>query len=70
MSPLRACSAEDVPILRAQLYEDVVTRSHAATRPWRPIPPDPSVGALGLTVIAAYDAGLVESAIRTGRQSL
>jgi RimJ/RimL family protein N-acetyltransferase len=40
---LRARSADDVPILQAQLYEDIITRSHADTRPWRPIPRDPSL---------------------------
>ena len=40
---LRPRRADDVAILHAQLYEDIVTPSHADTRPWRPIPPDPSL---------------------------
>jgi RimJ/RimL family protein N-acetyltransferase len=36
---LRARHEADVPILHAELYDDVVTRSKADTRPWLPIPP-------------------------------
>jgi RimJ/RimL family protein N-acetyltransferase len=36
---LRARSESDVPILHAQLYDDVATRSQADSRPWRPISP-------------------------------
>ncbi|MDX3101842.1 GNAT family protein [Nonomuraea angiospora] len=36
---LRARNATDVPILQAELYDDVATRSRADSRPWRPIPP-------------------------------
>jgi RimJ/RimL family protein N-acetyltransferase len=36
---LRARAEEDVPILHAELYDDVATRSRADGRPWRPIPP-------------------------------
>src|SRR4051812_27760673 len=39
---LRARHAKDVPILHAELYDDVATRSKADTRAWRPIPPDSS----------------------------
>jgi RimJ/RimL family protein N-acetyltransferase len=35
---LRARQAEDVPILHAELYEDVAMRSRADTRAWRPLP--------------------------------
>jgi RimJ/RimL family protein N-acetyltransferase len=49
---LRARRADDVPILQAQLYEDVVTRSHADTRPWRPIPPDPSLSPYAVTEVS------------------
>jgi len=49
---LRARSAEDVPILQAQLYEDVVTRSYGDTRPWRPIPPDPSLSPYVITEVS------------------
>jgi RimJ/RimL family protein N-acetyltransferase len=36
---LRARHDADVPVLHTELYEDVVTRSRADSRPWRPIPP-------------------------------
>jgi RimJ/RimL family protein N-acetyltransferase len=36
---LRARFETDVPILHAELYDDVATRVRADTRPWRPIPP-------------------------------
>ena len=36
---LRARHDSDVPVLHAELYEDVATRARADTRPWRPIPP-------------------------------
>ncbi|WP_441247823.1 GNAT family N-acetyltransferase [Kitasatospora sp. McL0602] len=39
---LRARHTDDVPILQAELYDDVVTRSAADSRPWRPISPDSS----------------------------
>lgn len=38
---LRARHESDVPVLHAELYEDVATRCRADSRPWRPIPPDP-----------------------------
>ncbi|MFD8818046.1 GNAT family N-acetyltransferase [Streptomyces sp. NPDC059627] len=37
---LRARHDEDVPVLRAELYDDVVNGSRAESRPWRPISPD------------------------------
>ena len=36
---LRAREDSDIPILEAELYADVVTRSRGDTRPWRPLPP-------------------------------
>lgn len=36
---LRARHEDDVPILRAELYDDVVNSSRAEGRPWRPITP-------------------------------
>ncbi|MFD0275661.1 GNAT family N-acetyltransferase [Kitasatospora sp. NPDC127111] len=36
---LRARHESDVPVLQAELYDDVATRSRADTRPWRPLPP-------------------------------
>lgn len=34
---LRARHEADVPILHAELYDDVVVRSRASSRPWRPV---------------------------------
>ncbi|MGH3736257.1 MAG: GNAT family N-acetyltransferase [Micromonosporaceae bacterium] len=36
---LRARHEDDIPILRAELYDDVVNGSRADPRPWRPITP-------------------------------
>jgi RimJ/RimL family protein N-acetyltransferase len=36
---LRARHADDIPILRAELYDDVVGSSRAEAAPWRPISP-------------------------------
>src|SRR5260370_7198628 len=36
---LRARHETDVPVLEAELHDDVATRSRADARPWRPIPP-------------------------------
>ncbi|MFE7572523.1 GNAT family N-acetyltransferase [Streptomyces sp. NPDC057539] len=36
---LRARHEDDIPILRAELYDDVVNASRADGRPWRPITP-------------------------------
>ncbi|MDT0318231.1 GNAT family N-acetyltransferase [Streptomyces millisiae] len=36
---LRARHEDDIPILRAELYDDVVNGSRAEGRPWRPITP-------------------------------
>jgi hypothetical protein len=36
---LRARHESDIPVLEAELYDDVATRSRADTRPWRPTPP-------------------------------
>jgi RimJ/RimL family protein N-acetyltransferase len=37
---LRARHESDIPVLHAELYDDVPTRSRADSRPWRPIPPE------------------------------
>jgi len=37
---LRARTDSDVPVLHAELYDDVITRSRTDSRPWRPIPSD------------------------------
>ena len=36
---LRARRESDVRVLHTELYDNVVTRSRADSRPWRPIPP-------------------------------
>jgi RimJ/RimL family protein N-acetyltransferase len=36
---LRARHERDIPVLQAELYDDVPTRIRADSRPWRPIPP-------------------------------
>ncbi|MER5790334.1 GNAT family protein [Streptomyces sp. NPDC001980] len=36
---LRARYEEDIPVLRAELWDDVVNSSRADSRPWRPISP-------------------------------
>ncbi|CAM5327602.1 GNAT family N-acetyltransferase [Streptomyces avidinii] len=36
---LRARHEEDIPILRAELYDDVINASRAESGPWRPVPP-------------------------------
>ncbi|CAM5670042.1 hypothetical protein SAVIM338S_07003 [Streptomyces avidinii] len=37
---LRARHEDDIPILRAELYDDVVNASRAESGPWRPVSPD------------------------------
>jgi Acetyltransferases, including N-acetylases of ribosomal proteins len=37
---LRARHEDDIPILRTELYDDVVNSSRAEAGPWRPITPD------------------------------
>ena len=39
---LRARHDSDIPILHAELYDDVETRASADSRPWRPIPAGPA----------------------------
>jgi RimJ/RimL family protein N-acetyltransferase len=36
---LRARHTDDIPILQAELYDDVATHSRSDNRPWRPITP-------------------------------
>jgi RimJ/RimL family protein N-acetyltransferase len=40
---LRSRHPDDIPVLHAELYNDVTTRTHADSRPWRPIRPDPEL---------------------------
>jgi RimJ/RimL family protein N-acetyltransferase len=44
---LRARRETDVPVLHAELYDDVPTRSRADSRPWRPLGPVASPYAVG-----------------------
>ena len=39
MTGLRARHDSDIPVLHAELYNDVATRVRADSRPWQPIPP-------------------------------
>ena len=39
MTGLRARHDSDIPVLHAELYDDVATRVKADSRPWQPIPP-------------------------------
>jgi RimJ/RimL family protein N-acetyltransferase len=39
LAGLRARQVSDVPVLQAELYDDMATRMRADSRPWRPIPP-------------------------------
>jgi RimJ/RimL family protein N-acetyltransferase len=38
LAGLRARQVSDIPVLQAELYDDVATRMRADNRPWRPIP--------------------------------
>ena len=49
---LRERRPEDVPVLQAELYDDVATRSRADTRPWRPIPPDAALSPYAVTSVS------------------
>jgi RimJ/RimL family protein N-acetyltransferase len=42
LAGLRARHESDVPVLHAELHDDVATRMRADSRPWRPIPPGSS----------------------------
>jgi Acetyltransferases, including N-acetylases of ribosomal proteins len=46
---LRARYQADVPVLHSELYDDVVTRSRADTRPWRPINPGSAASPFAVT---------------------
>lgn len=46
---LRARREADVPILHAELYDDVAVRSRADSRPWRPIPPASAASPFAVT---------------------
>ncbi len=70
---LRARRDDDVPVLQAELYDDVPTRMRADTRPWQPIPPDsdespyavgePSADAAIFSVVRLADEQLAGEAL-------
>jgi RimJ/RimL family protein N-acetyltransferase len=53
---LRARIEADVPILHAELYDDVATRSRADVRAWRPIPPGSEASPYAITEPSDDDA--------------
>jgi RimJ/RimL family protein N-acetyltransferase len=73
---LRARHESDVPVLHAELYEDVVTRSRADRRPWRPVTPgsaaspyavaDPGDKAACFSVVSLEDDELAGEALLWG----
>jgi RimJ/RimL family protein N-acetyltransferase len=73
---LRARHETDVPILQAELYDDVATRSRADSRPWQPIAPgsaaspyavrDPSADAACFSVVLLADRELAGEALLWG----
>ncbi|GIF67020.1 ribosomal-protein-alanine N-acetyltransferase [Asanoa ishikariensis] len=73
---LRARHDEDVPVLHADLYDDVATRSRADGRAWRPIPPGlpespftpsaPSADAAIFSVVRLADGELAGDALLWG----
>lgn len=48
---LRGRHPDDVPVLQAELYNDVLTRSQADSRPWRPLPPDAAASPYAVAVV-------------------
>src|SRR5215472_13839027 len=49
LAGLRARQDSDVPVLQAELYDDVATRMRADYRPWRPIPPGSAASPYAVT---------------------
>jgi len=68
---LRARHSDDVPVLHAELYEDVETRSRADNRPWRPLGPaaspyligEPSDNAAVFSIVQRADGELAGEAL-------
>jgi RimJ/RimL family protein N-acetyltransferase len=61
---LRARHEEDVPVLQAELYDDVATLSRADSRPWRPISPGSSASPYRVAdVVGAADEPAVFSVV-------
>ena len=73
---LRARHESDVPVLQAELHDDVATRIRADSRPWRPIPPgsaaspyavtDPADNVAPFSVIRLSDEELAGEALLWG----
>jgi RimJ/RimL family protein N-acetyltransferase len=73
---LRARHDADVPVLHAELYDDVATKSRADSRPWRPIPPgssaspyvatDPRDDVAAFSVVELADDALAGEALLWG----
>ncbi|MGP3915200.1 GNAT family N-acetyltransferase [Nonomuraea sp. 10N515B] len=73
---LRARHEDDIPILQAELYDDVVTHSRAQGRPWRPITPgskdsplvvdDKEQGHVPFSVVELVGGTLVGTAVLWG----
>ncbi|SDZ02275.1 Protein N-acetyltransferase, RimJ/RimL family [Amycolatopsis xylanica] len=73
---LRARHETDVPVLHAELYDDVATQALASSRPWRPIAPgsavspyavaDPSDEVVAFSVVQLADDELVGEALLWG----
>ncbi|MEV8097243.1 GNAT family protein [Kitasatospora sp. NPDC085879] len=73
---LRARHEEDIPVLRAELYDDVVNSSRAEGGPWRPITPgskdprlvvdDKEQGSVQFSVVELEGGTLVGTAVLWG----
>jgi RimJ/RimL family protein N-acetyltransferase len=68
MAGLRARQVSDVPILHAELYDDVATRMRADSRPWWPIPQGSPSSPFALT--EASDDAAVFSVVRLAGEEL
>jgi RimJ/RimL family protein N-acetyltransferase len=75
MTGLRARHDSDIPVLHAELYDDVETRSMADSRPWQPVPPgsgspyvvtDPVDGACCFSVVELATGELAGEALLWG----
>ncbi|QGN45937.1 GNAT family N-acetyltransferase [Micromonospora sp. WMMD558] len=73
---LRARHEDDIPILQAELYDDVVNHSRSQARPWRPITPgsknpqlvvdDKEQGHVPFSVVELDGGALVGTAVLWG----